>query len=52
VNTRLNSRKSGQGLNELFISVKGGSRAVWGGWSVVVVLIQFFGFGSKWDTTG
>jgi hypothetical protein len=34
-----------------FIAVEGGSQAVQGGWLAVVV-IQCFGFGSRWEVTG
>jgi hypothetical protein len=35
-----------------FFVVKGGSRTVRRGWSVVVVLIQCFGFGFRGKATG
>jgi hypothetical protein len=39
IETRLSGGESGQGWDDLFIAVEGGSRAVWGGWPTVVVHI-------------
>jgi hypothetical protein len=38
--------------DDIFITVEGGSRAVWGGWSAAVVWIQYFDFGLKGKMIG
>jgi hypothetical protein len=37
--TRLSGGESGRGLDNIFIAMEGVSRAVWGGWSLLVVQI-------------
>jgi hypothetical protein len=43
---------SSQGWDDIFISMEGQSRMVWGGWPMAVVWIQYFGFSSRWEVTG
>jgi hypothetical protein len=50
--TQLSGGESGQCLDDIFIVVEGGSRAVRGEWPTAVVRIQCFGFGSKEEATG
>jgi hypothetical protein len=50
--TQLSGGESDQYLDDIFIVVEGGSRAVRGEWSTAVVRIQCFGFGSKEEATG
>jgi hypothetical protein len=47
---QLSGGESDQGWDVLFIAVKGGSRAVWGGWPIAVVWIQCFSFSSRGRT--
>jgi hypothetical protein len=50
--TQLCGGESDQGQDDLFITVEGESRAVRGGWHMVVVQIQYFGFSSRGEATG
>jgi hypothetical protein len=52
MHTRLSGGESGQGWDDIFIAVGGGSQAVRGGWPAAVVWIQFFDFGSRGEATG
>jgi hypothetical protein len=49
--TRLSGEESGQGLDDVFIAVEGGSWVVWRGWPMAVEQIQCFGFGSRGEAT-
>jgi hypothetical protein len=43
--------RTGQGWNDIFIKVEGGSQTVRGGWPMAVVRIQYFSFGSRDEVT-
>jgi hypothetical protein len=50
--TCLSGEEIGQGCDDPFIAVKGGSQTVRGGWSTTVVRIQCFSFSSRGEVTG
>jgi hypothetical protein len=52
IKTWLSGGESNQIWDDLFIAVEGESQTVRGGWSMMVVWIQYFGFGLRGETTG